>query len=108
MDKWDSIPHQSNNYLTVLIPDKLKNLPQAEAHYRPALNADAQSAEAAQSLGLTLAKTENLIQAERYLLQAVHLRPAFSSGWNNLGLLYLQHWKMALRRILPIKETWMG
>ena len=70
--------------------DKLQQLAQAETYYRQAMATDPQSSEAAQGLGLTLAKRGNAGEGERYLLQAVRLRPTFSSAWNNLGVLYLQ------------------
>ena len=69
---------------------KLNQLPAAESYYRQALLADAQSAEAHQGLGLTLAKRGAFADAESELLAAVKIRPTMTAAWNNLGVLYLQ------------------
>lgn len=70
--------------------DKLGQRSRAEAYYRKAVSLDAASAEAAQGLGLILAKSGNYPEAEKYLQSAVRLRPDFAEAWNNLGVLYLQ------------------
>jgi len=60
----------------------------AERLFRRALNADPQSAEAANGLGLALANENRLDEAKRAFEQAIEIRRSYGSAINNLGVLY--------------------
>ncbi len=60
----------------------------AEKFYRRALALDPKSAEAANGLGLALAKQNRTAEAKAAFERAIELRPQFGSAINNLGVLY--------------------
>lgn len=65
------------------------NNAQAERFYRRALLLDSLSAEAANGLGLVLAKQNRSAEAKKAFERAIELRPAFGAAINNLGVLYI-------------------
>jgi tetratricopeptide (TPR) repeat protein len=74
--------------------DKLNQQQKAEEWYRQALQLDPQSPDAANGLGLALAKQGQAGAARRYFEQAITLRRDYSAAINNLGVLYLQEGKV--------------
>ncbi len=60
----------------------------AEKFFRRALEADPQSAEAANGLGLALANENHLDEAKRAFERAIEIRRDYASAINNLGVLY--------------------
>ncbi len=74
--------------------DKL-NLPaKAEAFYRQAAQIDPQSPEAANGLGLALAKQGHATDAGELFQRAISLKRDYSEAINNLGVLYIQQSKI--------------
>ena len=69
--------------------DKLNQQGKAESWYRAATQVDPQSADAANGLGLALAKQGKTDEARRQFERAIALRRDFSNAVNNLGVLYL-------------------
>ena len=67
-------------------------LEQAEKYFEQASNSE--SAEAANELGLALAKQGQLDQAQGYFKQAIAKRRDFADAINNLGVLYTQEAKV--------------
>lgn len=74
--------------------DKLDQQKQAEEFYHKALQLDSQSPDAANGLGLALAKQGKAGEARQYFEQAIMLRRDYSEAINNLGVLYLQEGKV--------------
>lgn len=74
--------------------DKLNQQQKAEEWYRQGLQLDPQSPDAANGLGLALAKQGRAGDARRYFEQAITLRHDYSAAINNLGVLYLQEGKV--------------
>jgi tetratricopeptide (TPR) repeat protein len=70
--------------------DRLGRLPAAEQHFRQAHALDKKSPEAANALGLNLAKQGRAAEAKPLLQEAIRLKPDFAGAINNLGVLYLQ------------------
>jgi tetratricopeptide (TPR) repeat protein len=69
---------------------RLRQPAQAEAMLRRAAKADPRDAEAANQLGLLLAKEGRSKEAREWFQQAIALRKNFSGAINNLGVLYMQ------------------
>jgi tetratricopeptide (TPR) repeat protein len=61
----------------------------AERYYREALKSDPKNADAANGLGLMLAKQAHFDEAKQLFQRAIEDRPDFASAINNLGVLYL-------------------
>ncbi|HEX6544937.1 MAG TPA: FG-GAP-like repeat-containing protein [Bryobacteraceae bacterium] len=61
----------------------------AERYYREALKSDPKNADAANGLGLMLAKQAHYDEAKQLFQRAIEDRPDFASAINNLGVLYL-------------------
>jgi tetratricopeptide (TPR) repeat protein len=61
----------------------------AEKYYRQALDSDTQGAEAANGLGLMVAKRGETSEAKGLFEKAIRLKPGFGSAINNLGVLFL-------------------
>jgi tetratricopeptide (TPR) repeat protein len=61
----------------------------AERYYREALKSDPKNADAANGLGLMLAKQAHFSEAKDLFQRAIEERPGFASAINNLGVLYL-------------------
>lgn len=80
--------------LVAQIHDEANRIPEATKSYRAALDADPKLAEAANGLGLTLAKQGNLDEARKYFEQAISLRRNYADAINNLGVLYTQQGKI--------------
>jgi tetratricopeptide (TPR) repeat protein len=74
--------------------DKLNQQEKAEEWYRQALRIDPHSPDAANGLGLALAKQGQVGKARQYFEQAVTFRHDYSEAINNLGVLYLQEGKV--------------
>ncbi|MGI9072181.1 MAG: FG-GAP-like repeat-containing protein [Bryobacteraceae bacterium] len=74
--------------------DKLNQQQKAEEWYRRALRLDPQSPDAANGLGLALAKQGRAGEARQSFEQAITLRRDYSEAINNLGVLYLQEGKV--------------
>ncbi|MBM3728665.1 MAG: tetratricopeptide repeat protein [Acidobacteria bacterium] len=70
--------------------DKLGDFARSEETYRRVLRRDANSAEAANGLGLALAKQRKFGEARQFLLRAVELKRDYGAAINNLAVLYLQ------------------
>ncbi len=67
------------------------NLPaKTEEYYRRAVEAEPDSAEANNGLGLALGKRGQVADARKYLERAIELRRDYSDAINNLGVLYVQ------------------
>lgn len=62
---------------------------QAEQWYGQILRDDANNADAANGLGLLLAKRGDIDEAKKLLQHAIEIRRDFGSAINNLGVLYL-------------------
>jgi tetratricopeptide (TPR) repeat protein len=91
----DRTPNNARVLLLVgQIADDLGQQARAEAMYRRALSADPQSPEAANGLGLALAKLGRGEEARTYFQQAIRLQRDFSGAINNLGALYIQQGKI--------------
>jgi Tfp pilus assembly protein PilF len=69
--------------------DKLDDAAKAERYYRKALTTDPKSADAANGLGLLLAKQGKTSEAKALFQQAIELRPNYGPAINNLGVLYI-------------------
>lgn len=66
----------------------------AERYYREALQSDPKNADAANGLGLMLAKQAHFDDAKQLFQRAIEDRPNFASAINNLGVLYLNTGKV--------------
>jgi Flp pilus assembly protein TadD len=107
---WSGYPNQALPYLLEVLRRTPENarvlvlvgqiyldnekLPEAESHFRRALEQDAQSPEANNGLGLALAKQGRLTEARRLFEQAIAGRRDYGDAINNLGALYMQEGKI--------------
>jgi tetratricopeptide (TPR) repeat protein len=74
--------------------DKLNLSSKAETFYRQAMQIDPQSPEAANGLGLALAKKGQPEEAGRLFQGAITLKRDYADAINNLGVLYIQQAKI--------------
>jgi tetratricopeptide (TPR) repeat protein len=74
--------------------DKLSLASKSEAFYRQAMQADPQSPEAANGLGLALAKQGQPQAASQLFQKAITLKRDYADAINNLGVLYVQETKI--------------
>jgi tetratricopeptide (TPR) repeat protein len=72
------------------LADRTNDSLQGEGFYRRAAQLDPQSPEAANGLGLALAKQGHLDEARQYFQKAIAARRDYADAINNLGVLYLQ------------------
>jgi tetratricopeptide (TPR) repeat protein len=90
--------HTPKNAHTLLLAGQVAdelNLPtKTEDFYRRAVEADANSAEANNGLGLALGKRGESTDARKYLERAIELRHDYSDAINNLGVLFTQQGKL--------------
>lgn len=92
------LQHTPKNVRTLLlagqVADELNLNAKAEEFYRRAVEADANSAEANNGLGLALGKKGQAADARKYLERAIELRRDYSDAINNLGVLFTQQGQM--------------
>ena len=76
--------------LAAQVSDELNLTAKAEDLYRRTLDADRNSAEANNGLGLLLAKRGQTAEARKYLERAIEIRRDYAEAINNLGALFTQ------------------
>ncbi len=92
------LQHTPKNLRTLLlaaqVADELHLDGKTEAFYRRAVEADVNSAEAHNGLGLVLGKRGQAAESQRLLERAIELKHDYADAINNLGVLFTQQAKL--------------
>ena len=70
--------------------EKLSDLPAAEKMLRRAADADSKNADAANQLGLVLARQDRAAEAKQWFERAMSIDPAHTGAINNLAVLFIK------------------